>query len=333
MVAHIELPALDKENGPATLSRPVVTGLLRDELRFEGLVVTDSMAMDGVTKLGTPAENAVKAVQAGNDLLLDFTDTLDAFRGLRAAVASGIIPRARIESSVRKILTEKARLGLHKQRTIALDAIPLTVGTRPHAEIARRVSERAITLIKDDRNSVPLKLPANANLLYLSVLDYPRGWRIAAPSRALLPALRSRWPNVQAIEISDATSPNELTLVRSMATRFDAIVAGVFVRAASGTGRVDLAAPVAALLQDLARNVGRSNQPFVAAFFGSPYAPMSVPDIPAMLLTYDFSDDAEVTAVRAIAGEIPIGGKLPVALPGLLPLGHGLTRTAAAATP
>jgi beta-N-acetylhexosaminidase len=333
MVAHVELPALDPAKGPATLSRPIVTGLLRDELRFNGLIVTDSMAMDGVTKLGTAAENAVKAVLAGNDLVLDSRDTWESYRGLKAAVESGTIPRARIEASVRRILTQKARLGLHKQRTVSLDAVPLTVGTRRHAAVARQVSERAVTLVKDERSSIPLKLPATANVLFLSVLDYPRGWRIAAPSRVLLPALRSRWPNLQAIEISDATTGNELALVRTMAARFDAVIAGVFVRASSGSGRLDLAPPVATLLQDLARATARTNQPFIAAFFGSPYAAMAAPDIPTMLMTYDFSDDAESSAVRAIAGEIAVGGKLPVALPGLFPLGHGLVRARVSSTP
>jgi beta-N-acetylhexosaminidase len=291
------------------------------------------MAMDGVAKLGTAAENAVKAVLAGNDLVLDSRDTWASYRGLKAAVESGALPRARVTASVRRILTEKARLGLHKQRLISLDAVPLTVGTRRHLAVARQVSERAVTLIKDDRNSIPLKLPPTANVLFLSVLDYPRGWRIAAPSRTLLPALRSRWPNVQAIEISDAATTNELALVRTMASRFDAIIAGVFVRASSGSGRLDLAAPVASLLQDLARATARNAQPFVAAFFGSPYAAMVVPDIPTMLLTYDFSDDAETSAAKAMAGEIAIGGRLPVALPGLFPLGHGLQRTAAVSTP
>jgi beta-glucosidase-like glycosyl hydrolase len=333
MVAHIELPALDQEKGPATLSHHIVSGLLRERLGFRGLIVTDSMNMDGVAKLATPGENAVKAFLAGNDVLLDFSDTLGAFRGLKAAVESGVISRTRLESSVRRILTEKARLGLHKARTVDLDSIPLTVGTRRHAAIARQASERAITLLKDDRNSVPLKLPSNASVLYLSVLDYPRGWRIAAPSRAMLPALRTRWPNLQSIEISDATTPNELTLIRAMATRYDAIVAGVFVRAASSSGRLDLAPAVVALLQDLGRASARTNQPFVAAFFGSPYVPMAVPEIPAMLLTYDFSDDAEVTAVKAMTGEIAIGGRLPVALPRLYAIGHGLSRAVAPTGP
>jgi beta-N-acetylhexosaminidase len=328
MVAHIELPALDPSRGPATFSQPVVTGLLREQLGFRGLIFTDSMLMDGVARLGTSAENAVKAVLAGNDMVLDSPDMLDAFRGLKAAVESGVIPRARLEASVRRILTAKATLGLHKTRAVSLDSLPALVGGRRHAEVARRVSERAVTLIKDERGSVPLRLPSDASVLYLSVLDYPRGWRIAAPSRALIPALRARWPNLQSIEVSDATTPNELALVRSMAPRFDAVVAGVFVRASSGTNRLDLAAPVASLLQDLARSSGRASQPFVAAFFGSPYAPMSVPDVPAMLLTYDFSDVAEESAVRAITGEIPIGGKLPIALTGMFPLGHGLSRAA-----
>jgi beta-N-acetylhexosaminidase len=328
MVAHIELPALDPSRGPATFSQPVVTGLLREQLGFRGLIFTDSMLMDGVARMGTSAENAVKAVLAGNDMVLDSPDMIDAFRGLKAAVESGVISRPRLEASVRRILMAKATLGLHKTRAVSLDSLPALVGGRRHAEVARRVSERAVTLIKDERGSVPLRLPSDASVLYLSVLDYPRGWRIAAPSRALIPALRARWPNLQSIEVSDATTPNELALVRSMAPRFDAVIAGVFVRASSGTDRLDLAAPVAALLQDLVRSTGRANQPFVATFFGSPYAPMSVPDVPAMLLTYDFSDVAEESAVRAIAGEIPIGGKLPIALTGMFPLGHGLSRTA-----
>ncbi len=333
MVAHIELPALDKTPGPATFSHPVVTGLLRDDLGFQGLIYSDAMNMEAVVQMGSAGENAVKAVLAGIDVVLDSRDTMDAFRGLKGAVESGRIPRERIEASVRRILTAKARLGLHRQRVVNLDAAPLVVGTRRHAAVARQVAERAVTLIKDERGSVPLKLPASGSVLFLSVLDYPRGWRIAAPSRAMQPALRARWPDLQSVEISDATTPNELALIRAMAPRFDAIVAGVFVRVSSSSNRLDLAPPVADLLRDLVRSSERRGQPFVSAFFGSPYVPMSVPELPAMLLTYDLSDYAEEAAVRALAGEIAIGGKLPIALPGLFPVGHGLVRTAATSAP
>ena len=117
--------------------------------------------------------------------------------------------------------------------------------------------------------------------------------------------------------------------MRAMSDNYDAIAAGIFVRASSGSGRLDLAPQVVRLLQDLARASERRGQPFVAAFFGNPYAPMFVQDIPAMLLTYDFSDYAERSAVKAIAGEIPITGKLPIGLPGLFPIGHGLHRQSA----
>jgi beta-N-acetylhexosaminidase len=333
MVAHIELPALDKTSGPATLSQPIVTGLLREQLGFKGLIISDAMNMDGVQKMGSAGDNAVRAVLAGIDLVLDSRDTMAAFHGLKAAVDSGQVTRARLEASVRRILTTKAQLGLHRSRTVSLDAAPTIVGTRRHAAVAQQVSERSLTLIKDERGNVPLKLPSTGSVLFLSVIDYPRDWRIAAPSRVLLPELRKRWPDLQAVEVSDATTPNELALIRAMAQRFDAIVAGVFVRVASSTNRLDLAPPVIDLLRDLARSSGRRNQPFVTAFFGSPYVPLTVRDLPAMLLTYDLSDHAERSAVRAIAGEVPISGKLPISLPGMFPVGHGLTRAVTTATP
>ena len=320
MVAHIEMPAIDPERQPATFSPKVIGTLLRPG--FDGLIYSDAMKMDAITEMASPGEAAVRAVKAGIDVILDSPDSAAAAAAIVNAVKAGDIPRAQVDASARRILEAKARLGLHRTRTTNLEGVPLTVGGRKHDAVARAVSERAITLLKDARNQVPLSLPRTGNLLYLSVLDYPSGWRIAAPSRTIIPELRSRWPNVKAIEVSDRTTPAELDLVRAMAENYDAIVAGVFVRASSASGRLDLAPQVIRLLQDLSRR----QQPLVAAFFGNPYTPMFVPELPAMLLTYDFSDYAEQSAVKAIAGEIAIGGKLPITLPGLFPLGHGLTR-------
>jgi beta-N-acetylhexosaminidase len=247
---------------------------------------------------------------------------------IAGAVKSGDIPRSRIEQSVRRILESKARLGLHRNRLVNLDAIPTLVGGRKNDAVSRAVSEKSITLVKDARQSVPLPTPRTGSVLYLSILDYPSGWRIAAPSRTVIPELRARWPNMDAVEVSDRTTPAEIELVRAMAANYDAIVAGIFVRASSGSGRLDLAPHVIRLLQDLSRGSERRSQPFVAAFFGNPYTPMFVPEIPAMLLTYDFSDYAEESAVKAMAGEIPITGKLPISLPGLFQVGHGLGRQA-----
>ena len=125
------------------------------------------------------------------------------------------------------------------------------VGTRAAADTARVTAERAVTLLRDERTSVPLALPRTGRVLYLSVLDYPANWRIAAPSRTMLPELRKRWASVTAVELSDRSTADELDLVRAMAGDYDAVVAGVFVRASSGSGRLDLGPGVVRLLQDL----------------------------------------------------------------------------------
>lgn len=326
MVAHVALPALDAADRPATFSSAVVTGLLREELGFDGVVYSDSMRMDAVAAMAEPGEAAVRALEAGIDVVLDSPDPEGAQRGIREAVAAGRLPADRVRAAARRVLAAKARLGLHRTRTVNLEAVPVHVGGRRHEAVAREVAARAVTLVRDARQVVPLALPRTASVLYLSVLDYPAGWRTFAPSRTLIPSLRARWPDVEAVELSDRTSPNELALVRAMAARFDAIVAGVFVRAASASGRLDLAPEVARLLNELAGGAVRRGQPMVAIVFGSPYAAMALGEVPAVLLAYDFSDAAEEAVVRALAGERPIGGRLPVSLPGLFPAGHGLAR-------
>jgi beta-N-acetylhexosaminidase len=333
MTGHIEMPAFDSTpKTPTTLSEPIVTGVLRKDLGFQGLIYTDSMGMQGVTDMYKPGEAAVRAVAAGNDIVLHSPDDGEAFKGVIEAAKSGRIPEAQVNASVERILRAKAAAGLHRTKTVNLDAISTIVGTRANQAIADEVSQRSITLIKDARNQVPMRIARDAQILYLSVLDYPSNWRIAAPSRTFIPELRKRWPNVTSIELSDRTTPNELELVRAMAPRFDAIVASVFVRASSASGRLDLAQPLQRLLNDLARQTSSSGKPLVTTFFGNPYSALFLPDLPAMLLTYDFYDRAEASAVRAIAGETAIGGKLPIALPGMFEPGHGLVRTALAST-
>jgi beta-N-acetylhexosaminidase len=333
MVAHIELPALDPSRAPATFSRPIVTGLLRESLGFGGVVFSDAMRMDAIRQLAPAGEAAVRAVEAGIDVIIDPPDPKAAVGSLKAAVASGRLPRAQVEASARRVLGAKARVGLHRARSVNVESVPLSVGGRAHHAAAREVSERAVTLGKDEREQVPLALPRHSGVLYLSVLDYPSDWRIAAPSRTVIPELRARWPDVEAIELSDRSTPNELALVEAMASRFDAVVIGIFVRAASASGRLDLAPSIVRTLQNLARRAKARSQPLVAILFGNPYVALSVPELPAMLFTFDFSDHAERSAVRALAGEIPIGGHLPVSLPGLFELGHGLRRAPLATAP
>ncbi len=287
---------------------------------------TDAVDMDAIARRMDPGMSAARAIQAGNDIVTKPRDAVAAVAGIKAAVERGEIAMADLDASVRRILVTKARLGLYRVKTVSLDQVPAVVGGRRHQAVAEELSRKSITLLRDDRNQVPLRVPPEASVLYLSILDYPSGLRIAIPSATFLPELRKRWPSVTAIELSDRSSPGELDLVRATAGRYDAIVASVFVRTASGSGQMDLPAPLAALLEDLARRTEGTTRPFITVFFGNPYVPMSVPSLPAMLLTYDFYDLAEASAVRALAGEAPISGLLPITLPGLFERRHGLTR-------
>ena len=327
MSSHIVLPALDPTPGiPATLSRPILTGLLRDELKFDGLIFTDSMQMNGITNTFPPDKAAALAVRAGADIVLHPADEDAAVRGIKAAVESGEISEAQITRSVERILRAKVRLGLHVDRTTDIGAIATKLGGRARQAVADEISARGLTLIKDEGDRVPLQAGRDANVLYLSVIDYAAGWREGAPGRALVPGLRQRWPNLTAIEVSDRTTASEFDLIRALAKQADVIVAGVYVRIASYSGRMDLSPAQVSLLEGLAA----SGRPIVTVMFGNPYVATFLPKLPTVLLTFEFTEASERAAARALAGEIPIGGKLPITLPGMFPFGHGLTRAARA---
>ena len=328
MTSHIVTPALDSQpHTPATFSA-ATTQLLRSDLAFSGLVFTDSMKSEALRRIGAPRYAAVRAVKAGHDMLVDLPDPAAAFDAIKAAVQSGEIEEARVTASAERILRAKARLGLHKQKLVSLDAVAEKVGGRVNRAVAQVVNERAITLLKDDFKVVPLRIPSTATVLYLSVLDDAAAWGIAPLSRTMIPEVRKRWRRVTAVELSDRTSASELALVVATARRHMAIIASVFVGDDTDRARTKLTAPIVQALTEISRRAPFENIPVVMVFFGNPYAATSIPGLPTMMLTYDVSELAELSAVRAIAGEIAVGGRLPVELPGLFPLGHGLTREA-----
>jgi len=324
MSSHIRLPALDPADVPATLSRKVLTGLLREELGFGGLVFTDSMSMHAISKRFPPGRAAALAVAAGADVVLDSPDPDAAIAGIRQAVESGEIPRAQLDRSVERILSAKARLGLHRERAVDVERVPDAVGGRARAAVAAEVASRAITLLKDERGQVPLRLPRTAQVLLLLVVDYASGWREGMPGRVLVPELRRRFPGATAVEVTDRTGADEVDLLRALASSSDAVVAATYVRTASGSGRLGLAPAQQALLEWLAKQP--KEKPLVTVAFGSPYVGELGSRLPALLLTYELGDAPEAAAVRAICGEAPIGGRLPVSLPALFPAGHGLDR-------
>jgi beta-N-acetylhexosaminidase len=290
-------------------------------------VFTDSMSMHAISRRFGNDKAAGMAVAAGADVVLDPPDPEAAWRGIREAVEKGEIPRAQLDRSVERLLRAKARLGLHRVRTVDVEAVPAGLGGRARRAVAEEIASKAMTLVKDDRGQVPLRLPAKARLLVLSLIDYATGWREGAPGRVFVPELKKRFADVTAVEVSDRTTAAEMDLLRALARRSEAVVAATYVRIASSSGRMGLGEAQVGLLERLA---GDATKPFVAVAFGSPYVGDVAPKVPALLLAYEWTDAPEAAAVRALCGEAPIGGKLPVTIPGLFPAGHGLERAATA---
>ena len=329
MTTHIRLPALDPTEGlPATLSRPIVTGLLRQELGFGGLVFTDSMSMYAVSRRFGNDKAAGMAVAAGVDVVLDPPDPDAALRGIREAVERGDVPREQLDRSVERLLRAKARLGLHRARTVDVEAVPAGLGGRARQAVAAEAASKGITLVKDDRGQVPLRLATGARVLVLSVVDSASAWREGAPGRVFVPELKKRFPDTTAVEVTDRTTADEMDLLRALARRSDAVVAAAYVRIGASSGRLGLGPAQLALLEQLAADKAKA---LVTVAFGSPYVGDLAPKVPAVLLTYEYGDAPEAAAVRALCGEASIGGKLPVTIPDLFPLGHGLERAAVAA--
>ena len=311
MTAHIALPEIEPDlRLPATLSPKVLTALLRDDLRFSGLIFTDALDMQGVLGSFGEGEVAVRALEAGADVLL-FAKSESMHPAIKAAVESGRIPMARLDQSVRRILDAKWRSGLAKEKITDLSRIDTIVGSRGHREKAQEMMDRAITMVRNQNSSVPLTPSNDLRVLQLNILDSSTRWLHNQPPGPVFAAeMKKRFPNATLVQIDDRSSPQELELVRKSAEHADAIVVGTFVLTRWSKGTIELPQQQVALLRELVK----SKKPFVLTAFGSPYVLRSLPETPSYLAAYDTHDAAQIAAAKAITGEIPIQGVLPVGL-------------------
>ncbi len=320
MTAHLHVPALDPTPGlPATLSPPIMTDLLRGELGFKGLVVTDSMGMGGVIRGFSPPEAALRAVKAGVDMVLLPPDPEGVIDALAEAVRSGEIPRERIEASVRRILTLKARLGLPKQRLADIRALPRKIASPANLRVAGLAFEKCVTLVKNEEAVLPLTdgmFGKRAAVLSLSsdADDHFAG-------RPFAREIQKRWPMAVAY-YCDAFSGREfLRDARARALEADIVILALFSSLRTAKGSVDLLPDHI----DLVRELTWANKKTIAVSFGSPYFLRHFPEVNAYLCLYRNTLPAQEAAARAVFGEIDIAGRLPVSIPGLFPIGHGLS--------
>jgi beta-N-acetylhexosaminidase len=308
---------VEKGTMPTTLS-PVMNGILRNDLKFEGLIVTDAMSMSGLTLYFTQEEASVRALEAGADLLLKPADTEAAIRGVRNAVKQGRLTEQRIETSARKVLAAKYDLGLTRQRLTPLDEIDRIVGSKETLELADEIAEHAITLVRDDAQLLPLKLAPKATIFNLAITNGDDRLVITQP---FVSALARSGRKVITIVLDDRSAETEVKKALELAGKADLVIASLYGRVRSGQARsVGLPDAGAKALHAL---IDRK-KPMVGISFGNPYLLGSFPKLQTYLVAYGDMPSLQQAAARALLGQSDISGRLPISLPGLYPRGTGI---------
>jgi len=294
MTAHLSIPALEPDsNTPATLSHNILTGLLRDELGFEGLVVTDAMDMGGITVRFAPGEAAVRAVVAGADALLMPPVPDAAFEALQAAVKSKRISKERLDASVRRILQAKARLGLNQNRLVDVNAINHKLGSVASQKEAQDISDRGVTLLRDTPRRLPLDGTKPSRALLLAFYADPEPY----PGEDLERELRSRFDSVTTLR-GDTRFVNASNLKLPAPESYDVAILALFVRVSDRKGNVDVPPEQAALAEQLYK----TGKPVVTVGFGSPYLIESFPKAETWLAAFGISDVWANSGTRTFAG-------------------------------
>jgi beta-N-acetylhexosaminidase len=317
MVSHLLVPALDPTPDlPATLSYAIQTGLLRLTMGFQGLIVTDAMEMGGVTNAYSPTEAALKAILAGIDIVLLPLEPERVVEFLKEAVRNGTLPEARVNESARRILEAKARLGLHRNRFVDVESLPAKLGGKAFLEQALKTFQAAATLVKNEGEVLPLA-GAGKKLAVFS-LSSDRGDYFAG--RAFAAAVKGRNPETQIHYADGDTGQESLDDAAVKSAEADVVVFALFSSLSAWKGTVGIDPRHTTLI----KKMKESGRPVVVVSFGSPYFLRDFPEVDAYLCFYRNQSQTQTAAARAIFGEFDMTGKLPVSIPGLFPIGHGV---------
>ncbi|MFD8058654.1 glycoside hydrolase family 3 protein [Streptomyces cyaneofuscatus] len=322
MTAHIVVPALDPSEDPATLSCPILTGILREELGYDGVVVTDSLGMEGVrTKYGDDRV-PVLALLAGVDQLLNPPNLSVAWNAVLEAVRGGEISEARVEESVLRILRLKSKLGLFRDPFVSGRGVDRTVGIRKHLLDADRIAERTTTLLADPGALLPLSRRTHRRLLVVGADPASPSGTTGPPTATLAGAFAEL--GFAAMVLSTGTAPNQAKIAEAVAAAQgrDAVVVATYNITTGSTQRTLVDALVA------------TGVPVVAVAIRNPYdaAHLTGRGVAAVLASYSWTDVELRAAARVIAGRARPEGRLPVPVQRaddparvLYPVGHGLS--------
>jgi beta-N-acetylhexosaminidase len=322
MTAHLAVPAFEPNTLPATVSPNVLTGLLREELKFNGLIVTDALEMSGIASLFSQGEAAVRAVEAGADVLLMPTDPESCIRALMAAVKGGRISSDRINRSAARIILAKQRVGLFRSRFVNLDLLSRTIKDEGTDALAQQVADRAVTLVRDEQHLFPMPNVQGSCLMVMTERQFStRGETISVELRRTVRDLKT-------YVVNPTMSSPVLNAIAADTSQCKQIYLAAFITVEANRGSVALGGDLASFLKTLIRGP----VPVALISLGNPYLLRSFPDVRSYATTFSTSLSSETATARAITGQIPIQGKMPVSIPGFAKLGDGLFVPAQAGT-
>jgi beta-N-acetylhexosaminidase len=314
MTAHIAVPALAPADVPATLSPAILTGLLRGEMGFKGIVVTDALEMGGIAQGYSSGEASVLALEAGADALVMPPDPEAAVKAILAAIQSGRLTRARIDDSVARLLAAKERMGLDRRATVDLEAIGDEIDMPEDQERAQEIASRAVTLVKNDGNLLPLRAPAKTCFLTLAESHYSNeGFEFAQE-------VRRREKNATVIQLDASLAGASLDAAVEKTAACESVAVAAFASVAAYRGDVVLGGDFPRMLDALFA----TGKPVALIALGNPYLVRSFPKAAALLLTFSTVPPSETAAVQALFGESAIRGRLPVTIPGVAKIGEGI---------
>lgn len=352
MIAHVTVPAIEPDPTlVATTSRRVTTDLLKEKLGFKGIVITDGLEMNGLMRLYASSPNpsgaaCVAALKAGNDILLIPPDLAGGYRGVLEAVRGGEIPKKQIDDSVLKILKAKASLGLNKTRLVNIDEIGHQVGRQENIAVGQKVADAAVTLVREGSPVLPLQRTNVGTRGYVNpytVVEQISNRVVAVlfiddirteAGRTFERSLRARIPDAKVMyvdpRLAGALSESVVAAVQQaekvIAAVYVAPVPGKVVRNASGDLRntVSLTDDSGHLLHRMLEVAGQKT---IVVAMGNPYFVEDFPEIQNYLCTFSNTTVSETSAIKALFGEIPISGHLPVTIPRVADRGQGLSRS------
>ena len=327
MTAHISIPSLDPTPDlPATLSKIIMTDVLRGELGFKGLLITDAFDMGGILGSGTFEEAATQSLLAGNDIVLLWTNPRFEIvvPYMLNAVKEGRISQSHLDRSVRRNLEMKARLGLHKNRSVSVEEVSVKVGIEEHQARAREIYEKAVVLVKNKENLLPL---GEKSISLLSINDDNGDSDIGD---TFIREMRLRGNIVSVWSADPESQVGDFPAALKEAQKADVIVIGLFARIMARRGSAGV---VHDQFIQLMNDLADTTTPVVVVSFGSPYLISQFPEVDGYMVCseptwefygYDKHRPGQVTAAKALYGEFEITGKLAVSIPDLYPYGHGI---------